>query len=172
MFDHHRLKYNFSLNPQRKFLFLFCSWRGLGHRLLHAKFQTCSFLCLAAGAAKVNCPNVLNYQTKRQQYLNNNMVQRHRLYLIKWLQTQGIFNILGERPLRFQFRWCLCDHIGKLIQETRGIQVLVVSTYGNKISKVGLLAAIYNVFSYLTIDNIIVRVYWNCKCLYRSRVPL
>ena len=31
---------------------------------MHAKFQTCSFLCLAAEAAKVTCPNVLNSQTK------------------------------------------------------------------------------------------------------------
>ena len=34
----------------------------------------------------------------------------------------------------------VCDHVGKLIQKTGGIQVLVVSTYGNKISKVCLYA--------------------------------
>ena len=28
--------------------------------------------------------------------------------------------------VEIQFRWCLCDHIGELIQETGGIQVLVV----------------------------------------------
>ena len=60
MFNHHRFGREFSLNLQRKFLFLLCLWRGLGHKLLHAKFQTCSFLSLAAGAAKVTCPNVLN----------------------------------------------------------------------------------------------------------------
>ena len=64
MFDHHRFGRDFSLNPQRKFLFLLCLWRGLGHQLVHAKFQTCSFLCLAAGAAKVTSPNVLNSRTK------------------------------------------------------------------------------------------------------------
>ena len=64
MFDHHWFGCDFSLNPQRKFLFLLCFWRGLGHKLLHAKFQTCSFLRLAAGAAKVTCPNVLNSRTK------------------------------------------------------------------------------------------------------------
>ena len=64
MFDHHRFGRDFSLNPQRKLLLLLYLWRGLGHKLLHAKFQTCSFLRLAAGAAKVTCPNVLNSQTK------------------------------------------------------------------------------------------------------------
>ena len=64
MFDHHRFGRNFSFNPQRNFLFLLCLWRGLGHKLLHTKFQICSFLCLAAGAAKVTCPNVLNSWTK------------------------------------------------------------------------------------------------------------
>ena len=64
MFDHHRFGRDFSLNPQRKFLLLLCLWRGLGHKLLHAKFQTCSFLSLAAGAAKVICPNVRNSRTK------------------------------------------------------------------------------------------------------------
>ena len=64
MFDHHRFGRDFSLNPQGKFLLLLCLWRGLGHKLLHAKFQTCSFLCLAAGAVKVTCPNVLNSRTK------------------------------------------------------------------------------------------------------------
>ena len=39
-------------------------WRGLGHKLLHVKFQACSFLFLAAGDAKVTCPNVLNSRTK------------------------------------------------------------------------------------------------------------
>ena len=52
-FDHHRFGRDFSLNLQRKFLLLLCLWRGLGHKLLHAKFQTCSFLNLAAGAAKL-----------------------------------------------------------------------------------------------------------------------
>ena len=60
MFDYHRFGRNFSLYPQRKFFLLLCLWKGLGHKLLHAKFQTCSFLRLAAGAAKVTCPNVLN----------------------------------------------------------------------------------------------------------------
>ena len=64
MFDHHRFGSDFSLNPQRNFLLLLCLWRGLGHKLLHTKFQTWSFLCLAAGAAKVTCPNVLNSRTK------------------------------------------------------------------------------------------------------------
>ena len=64
MFDHHRFGRNFSLNLQRKFLLLLCLWRGLGHKLLHVKFQTYSFLSLAAGAAKVTCPNVLNSRTK------------------------------------------------------------------------------------------------------------
>ena len=64
MFDHHRFGRDFSLNLQRKFLLLLCLWRDLGHKLLHAKFQTCSFLRLAAGAAKVTCPNVLNSRTK------------------------------------------------------------------------------------------------------------
>ena len=68
MFDHHRFgrdfSSDFSLNPQRKFLLLLCFWRGLGHKLLQAKSQTCSFFCLAAGAAKVTCPIVLNSRTK------------------------------------------------------------------------------------------------------------
>ena len=64
MFDHHRFGRDFSLNLQRTFLLLVCLWRGLGHKLLHAKFQTCSFLSLAAGAAKVTCPNVRNSRTK------------------------------------------------------------------------------------------------------------
>ena len=64
MFDHHQLGRDFSLNLQRKFLLLLFLWRGLGHKLLHAKLQTCSFLRLAAGAAKVTCPNVLNSRTK------------------------------------------------------------------------------------------------------------
>ena len=64
MFDHHRFGCDFSLNSQRKFLLLLCLWRGLGRKLLHTKFQTCSFLSLAAGAAKVTCPNVLNSRTK------------------------------------------------------------------------------------------------------------
>ena len=70
------------------------------------------------------------------------MVQWHRLYLIKWLQTQGIYSVSLENDCRdFSLdQWCLCDHIGELIQETGGIQVLVVSTYGNKISKVSLYA--------------------------------
>ena len=64
MFDHHWFGRDFSLNLQRKFLLLLCLWRGLGHKLLLAKFQTCSFLRLAAGAAKVTCPNVLISRTK------------------------------------------------------------------------------------------------------------
>ena len=64
MFDHHRFGRDFSLKPQRNFLLLLRLWRGLGHKLLHAKFQTCSFLHLTAGAAKVTCPNVLNSLTK------------------------------------------------------------------------------------------------------------
>ena len=64
MFDHHRFGRDFSLNPQRKFLPLLCLWKGLGHKLLEAKFQTCSFLHLTAGVAKVTCPNVLNSRTK------------------------------------------------------------------------------------------------------------
>ena len=64
MFDHHRFGRDFSLNLQRKFLFLLCLRRGLGHKLLHAKFQTYSFLSLAAGAAKMTSPNVLNSRTK------------------------------------------------------------------------------------------------------------
>ena len=64
MLDYHRLGRDFSLNPQRKFLLLLCLWRGLVHKRLHAKFQTCSFLSLAAGAAKVTCPNVLNSRPK------------------------------------------------------------------------------------------------------------
>ena len=64
MFDHHRFGRDFSLNPQRKFLLLLCLWIGLGHKLLHAKFQTYSFLSLAAGAEKVTSPNVLNSRTK------------------------------------------------------------------------------------------------------------
>ena len=55
---------NFSLNLQRKFLLLLCVWRGLDHKLLHTKFQTCTFLCLATVAVKVTCPNVLNSPTK------------------------------------------------------------------------------------------------------------
>ena len=61
MFDHHRFG---RVTPAKKILLLLCLWRGLAHKLLHAKFQTCSFLSLAAGAAKVTCPNVLNSQTK------------------------------------------------------------------------------------------------------------
>ena len=64
MFDHHRFGRDFSLSPQRKFLLLLCLWRGLDHKLLHVKFQTCSFLHLAAGAAKVTSPDVLNSRTK------------------------------------------------------------------------------------------------------------
>ena len=64
MFDHRRFGRDFSLNPQRKFLLLLCLWRGLVHKLLHAKFQTCSFLRLAAGAVQMACPNVLNSRTK------------------------------------------------------------------------------------------------------------
>ena len=64
MLDHHRFGRDFSLSPHREFLLLLYLWRGLGHKLLHAKFQTCSFLSLAAGAAKETCPNVLNSRTK------------------------------------------------------------------------------------------------------------
>ena len=64
MFDHHRFGRDFSLNPQRNLLLLLWLWIGPGHKLLHAKFQTCSILCLAAGATKVTCPNVLNSRTK------------------------------------------------------------------------------------------------------------
>ena len=83
------------------------------------------------------------------------MVQWQRLYLIKWLQTQGIFSILGELLSRFQFRWCLCDHIGELIQETEGIQVLIVSTYGNKLSKVSLYAnkLVYIILYYIGTES-------------------
>ena len=64
MFDHHGFGHDFSLNPQRIFLLLLCLWKRLGHKLLHAKFQTCSFLRLAVGAAIVTCPNVLSSRTK------------------------------------------------------------------------------------------------------------
>ena len=65
MLDHHVIGHDFYLNPQRIFLLLLCLWRALSHKLLHVKFHTCSFLCLAAGAEKMTCPNVLNYQTKK-----------------------------------------------------------------------------------------------------------
>ena len=64
MFDHHRFRRDFSLNPQRKILLLLYLWRGLDHALLNTEFQTYSFLRLAAGAAKLTCPNVLNSRTK------------------------------------------------------------------------------------------------------------
>ena len=66
MLDHHRLGRDFSLNPQRKFLLLLCLWRGLGHKILHAKFQTCSFLRLAAGAVKRDL-------SECSQFSDNNM---------------------------------------------------------------------------------------------------
>ena len=50
------------------------------------------------------------------------------------------------RRITVKISWCLCDHVSKLIQETEGIQVLVVSTYGKKISKASLYAykLVYN----------------------------
>ena len=65
----------FFFNPQRKFLLLLCFWRGLGHKLLHSKFQTCSFLRLAAGAAKVTCPTEL--QSSKVTSVEQSLIRPH-----------------------------------------------------------------------------------------------
>ena len=99
MFDHHRFGRGFSLNPRRKFLLLVCLWRGLGHKLLHAKFQTSCFLRLAAGVAKVTCPNVLNSRTK--------ICSIGRVALLVMLEADQVFLCLIWKSISYTLQICV-----------------------------------------------------------------